>query len=461
MKTRIILTSLFMIIFLGCEETHITEVDPRLYNDAFHGSITGKVLQKESAARVSVCQVDTVATTDINKEDGSFLIENLPIGNYDLSIEAENYRIYRLYNVKVEGAGTTYIGQIDLSTVPDLVSGHYPPDKGEIVYNNRFQRLTISILFTQPMDRESVEQAFSTDPPSEGIFYWGTYSQEPNYIYFANEDRTAGFVPEATITTYSKITSFSYKMAQKDSYTDTTYKVILSQAAHDTAGNHLRFPLEFSFSTVQSASTIYGIQTTPSHGDIDVELLSYDGIQVTFPRNMDSASTEAAISITPDMEEIFIWPDWNDLTIYTGGVYLAETEYSIYIDSTAEDLDGNRLGEPFEFSFTTAAVSLTNTTPRNGELFVDYSDLYITMYFNTYMIKSTVESAFSINPHVNGTFVWGTKYNSSSKTIISFRPSQNLAPNSKYTVTLDNTAQDLFGSKLKVPYTFAFITRPE
>ena len=92
-----------------------------------------QVLQKESNARVSVSQVDTVATTNINSEDGSFRIENLPIGNYDLSIEAQNYRIYTQYNVKVEGAGTTYLGQIDLSTVPDLVASHYPEDQGEIV----------------------------------------------------------------------------------------------------------------------------------------------------------------------------------------------------------------------------------------------------------------------------------------------------------------------------------------
>jgi hypothetical protein len=459
MKTRILLSSL-LVILLSCEDQHITELDPRLYNDAFHGSIIGKVLQKESNARVSVSQVDTVATTNINSVDGSFLIENLPIGNYDLSIVAQNYRIYTQYNVKVEGAGTTYLGQIDLSTVPDLVASHYPEDQGEIVYNNQFQRLTVSVLFTQPMDRKSVEEAFSTEPPSEGIFYWGLYSEEPNYIYFAGREDW-GFVPEATITTYSKITSFSYKMAQKDSYTDTTYNVILSQAAHDTAGNHLRFPLEFSFSTVQSAATIYGIQTYPSHGDIDVDLLSYDGIQITFPRNMDAASTEAAISITPDMQEVFIWPDWNDLTIYTGGIFLADTKYEIKIDSTAQDLDGIPLGEPFMFSFNTAAVSLTSTTPRNGELFVDYIDQYIIMRFNTYMIKSTVENAFSISPHVTGNFIWGTRYGSSSKTVISFIPAQTLKPNTKYTVTIDSTAQDLYGSKLKEPYTFAFITRPE
>ena len=38
----------------------------------------------------------------------------------------------------VQGAGNTYIGEIDLSTVPDLVTSHYPEDLAEIVYNNRY-----------------------------------------------------------------------------------------------------------------------------------------------------------------------------------------------------------------------------------------------------------------------------------------------------------------------------------
>jgi len=281
---------IFMITILltACEKV-IYEQDPRLFNDAFHGNIVGKILQKDSNARVIINQEVAKDSTDVNPVDGTFRFENIEIGNYDLMIRAENFRIYHYKNVKVEGAGTSYLGEIDLSKIPDLVANYYPEDQAEIVYNNNFSGLTISMSFTQPMDRESVEGAFSTDPPTEGIFYWGQYTTAPSWYYFGwdEKDSNGGFDPGATITTYSRISSFVYRVAQKDCFVDTVYNVQLSTAAKDTAGNYLRFPLGFSFSTIQSSSTLNGIQTNPYHGDKNVDLISYNGIQITFPRNMN------------------------------------------------------------------------------------------------------------------------------------------------------------------------------
>lgn len=452
-----------VLALMGCEENiNIYNTSNNGFsNDALHGNIVGKVVQESSEAKIIVSQEIPVDSTTIDPDDGSFRIENLPIGNYDLSITAENYRIYTRSNVMIQGGGTTYVGELDLSTVPNLVASHYPEDLEEIVYNNRFSRLTISMTFTRPMDRESVEAAFSTEPLTEGIFYWGTYTTAPSWIYFEEMFiGDAGFDPGATITTYSKITSFTYRIAQKDSYTDTTYHVTLERSASDTAGNHLRFPLEFSFSTIQSSSTINGIQTNPYHGDVDVDLISYSGIQITFPLNMNQAATENAITMTPDVDRIYLWPERNQLTIYTGGAFLADTTYTIEIDSTTEDLDGIPLGYPFSFSFSTASVGMKSTHPRNGQLFVELRP-YITMWFNTYMVKSTVQNAFSISPQVSGSFSWGNGYSTSDKTAITFTPSSNLATNTKYTVTVETDAEDLFGSKLKESYTFSFVTMPE
>jgi len=457
MKTKTVFTILLAtLLFTACEENYYYEADPRFFNDAMHGNIVGKVIQTNSKAVVIVSQVDPVDSAYINPSDGSFAIKNLPIGNYDLTIKAKNYRIYKRCNVMIQGGGITYIGEVDLSTVPDLVASHYPEDRGEVVYNNRYSRLTISMTFTQPMDRESVEEAFSTEPSTEGIFYWGHYSTAPNWIYYGDAMGYRGLDAGATITTYSKITSFSYQVSQKDSYADTTYNVTLATTAHDTAGNHLRFPLEFSFRTIQSSSTINAIQTIPFHGDVDVGLISNNGIQITFPRNMEQNSTEKAVHIEPASDIIFIWPQKNILTIYTGGAFKADTKYSITIDSDARDLDGNRLGNPFSFYFTTSSVGVSRTSPVNGELFVSTST-EIRITFNTYMVKSSVQSATTISPYVSGTLNW---YNN-SKTTMEFNPSQSFKSNTKYTVTIGTNARDIFGSNLKEPYTFSFITRPE
>ncbi|MFC1543122.1 Ig-like domain-containing protein [Candidatus Neomarinimicrobiota bacterium] len=430
-------------------------------NDLLHGDLIGTVKQQDSGAEVIVSQIEPVETTVIDPTSGNFGMYELRTGNYDLTIQADNYRTYIHKNVMINPGGVTYMGEIDLSTVPDLVSEHYPEDMDELVYSNRWQRINISILFTRDMDRESVEAAFSTDPPTEGIFYWGQYTEAPSYRYYALESGLGlkGYDEGATITTYSKISSMTYQMAQKDSYADTTYHVIVSTEAMDTSDVHLRFPLEFSFSTVQSSISYAGIQTNPFHGDVEVDPMT-NSILITFPRRMDPSTTEAAVSISPYQEFFFLWPEKNQLKIYTGAPLLAATTYEITIGETAEDLDGVPLSDDFTFSFSTAPVRVTRTRPENSEVYVDPDDK-ITIYFNTYMIKSSVESAFSISPAVSGYWRWGTEHSTDNKNALTFWPSSNLRTNTQYTVTLGTSASDLHGTSLGEAYSFTFITVPE
>ncbi|UCH09601.1 MAG: Ig-like domain-containing protein [Fidelibacterota bacterium] len=459
------LTGVFLlaILILSCEK-NIYKGSDIWSNDLLHGDIIGSVKQNDSGAEVIVSQNDPVASTDIDPVTGEFELLELRTGNYDLKIQTAGYRTYDYKNVMVNPGGVTYMGEIDLSTVPDLVSSHYPEDMAELVYSSRWQRLNISILFTREMDRESVEEAFATDPPSDGVFFWGQYTEAPGPRYYYDYELGAGaeraaFDVGATITTYSKISSVTYQMAQKDSYPDTTYTITLGTEAHDTAGVHLRFPLEFSFSTVQSAVSFSGIQTNPFHGDVDVSPMT-NSVYVTFPRRMDPATTEAAISVDPAQEFFYLWPEKNRMKIYTGEPLWADETYTFTIDETAEDLDGIELGDDFSFSFSTAPVRVASTSPGNSEVYVTPYDP-ITMWFNTFMVKSSVASAFSITPGVAGTIAWGTQYNDDVKNALTFWPSTNLKVNTKYTVTIGTQAQDLHGTHLGTPYSFTFITRPE
>ncbi len=435
------------------------------------GSIVGIVLQNESNAKIVVRQEVPVDSTFIDPSDGSFRIESLPIGNYDLYVKAEYYGTYRIHNVLVNASGITYVGEILLSEVPDLVSSYYPQDKSEIVFDRRWSQLSISFHFTEPMDRESVEEAFSTNPPCEGVYYWGEYMEDvtPRYFwdernYLAINDYSYVLSPDqgATITTYSQVEAFTFRMARKDCYTDTTYTVTLSTAAKDTAGNCLEFPVVFRFSTIQSALSLNTIMTKPEHGDIFVDPLENASIYMSFPKRMDQSSVENALTISPSMDAIFLWSEPNKLRIYSGGPLKTETLYEIHLAETALDLDGVPLGEPFDFSFETAPIEITSTYPQIGEIFVS-RDNEITIYFNTYMVLSSVRNAFTIEPHIGGTLKRGTKYSNDNepKNAITFIPSSNYATNTKYTVTINTTAYDLHLTNLNEAYTFSFVTEPE
>ena len=157
---------------------------------------------------------------------------------------------------------------------------------------------------------------------------------------------------------------------------------MLSTLASDTAGNHLRFPLEFSFSTVQSSSTQNGIISYPSHGDVDVDLICLQWDTDYFPAQYGSRfHGKCNPCFSRFRYYVPLASEESAYLIYRGSFH-ADTEYSITIDETAEDLDGIKLGNPFSFSFKTAPVSISSTSPRNGELFVSpsRSDLSVFQY---------------------------------------------------------------------------------
>ncbi len=462
MKTYLIILAFMLLIISGCNKTIVepqTEVPKEFTNDLLHADLIGKVVQRDSKAMVFVSQVNTVDSVQVSPIDGSFAFRDLRAGNYDITIRADDYRIYKNTNFMLQGGSVIYLGEITLSTVPDLIESFYPDDKGEIVYDWRYGRITVSILFTKPMDRESVEKAFTVDPPVEGIFNWGNYTESPMYSLFS--DARSGYNLGATITTFSKVTSVSYAFAKKDSYPDKEYKVSIGTAAIDTAGNHLRFPFEFSFKTVQSYSTYNGIMTDPVHGDIDVSPLnySYSGITVTFPRRMDKASVESSTHVTPLMNTILLWPDENILRIYTGGPFLSDTTITVLIDKTAKGKDGVEIGQDFTFSFRTAALEVSSTSPSNGQLFVSPTEPFI-MSFNNYVKLSSATTSITLSPAAAGTFSFDGNYPYEQMNRIKFTPSSALRSNTKYTVTISAMITDMYGNGMKEPYSFSFVTRP-
>lgn len=461
MKTYLVFLSILFLAYSGCKET-IYETQPafpkEFTNDLLHADLIGKVLPADSKAVVVISQVNTIDSAEISPVDGSFAFRDLRAGNYNITISADNYRIFRRENFMLQGGTVIYLGDIILSTVPDHIESFYPADRSEIVYDWRYGRITISILFTEPMNRESVEKAFSIEPAVEGIFTWGVYTQAPVDGMFAD---SKGYNSGATITTPSKVKSMTYVFAKKDSYPDKEYKISIGTSAKDTAGNFMRFPFNFSFKTVQSYSSQNGILTNPMHGDVDVSPLDYNnsGITITFPRRMDKSSVELYTYVSPTMNTIFLWPEENILRIYTGGPFLSDTTITVLINKSAKDKDGVTLGQDFSFSFRTAALAVTGTSPSNGQLFVTPT-APMQINFNNYVRLSSANASISISPQTGGTFSFGGYYPYEQMNQVVFTPSSSLKPNTKYTVSVNTTITDMYGNKMKEPYSFSFVTRP-
>jgi len=94
-----------------------------------------------------------------------------------------------------------------------------------------------------------------------------------------------------------------------------------------------------------------------------------------------------------------------------------------------------------------------SNTPVNSKIIIA---------FNKPMNKTATESAFSISPSVSGTFSWSGH----NGNILVFTPSEDLSPNTEYTVTLGTGAcgdtsdpwSQILGDNLRAPYNFSFTT---
>lgn len=472
--------------------------------------IAGKVVSSGSAVTIYLEQGRPVDSTVVAVSDGYFCFDDLQAGSYRFKVVSAGYDTFSSV-IKIDDEysyelGIIYLAPIskkNLDTIPSVYD-HYPATGTDIVYlppdkyQNGSGRLIVSVSFDRPMDRKSVEEAFTIDPPvSGGFFKWyqnmQTYSTpeitasvlvQKNSTDFFGERAAAQFdtvstartgmsVPSAQISTFSVMKSFTFYLPRSQCFTDTTYTIKIANSAIDTAGTPLDTALEFSFRTVQSAISYSDIEMLPNSGDDWVSLIS-NGIQLTFPRRMNEEVTAQAISVNLAPNPVFLWKDYNQLTIFTGGVFVPDTTYQVTIATGALDIEGGALfSEDKTLTFSTAPIKITQTQPSRGTIGVNVIQP-VSLTFNTYMDRTSFSSKLACVA-ANGDTVDGvidylkyTQYNATTRLYdttftmsqVIFTQSAPLRNNTLYTVYLDRGVTDLNGYSMKEDYKIQFITMP-
>lgn len=99
------------------------------------------------------------------------------------------------------------------------------------------------------------------------------------------------------------------------------------------------------------------VSTSPQNESEDVALNTT--IRITFSTSMDEGATEAAFEAEPGIDCAFNWnEDSTRLTCQPEEELEPNTEYTVTIDTGAQDLAGNNLEEAVSFSFTTGEDQL-------------------------------------------------------------------------------------------------------
>jgi len=336
-----------------------------------------------------------------------------------------DYHWYK--TIWVTGGTTVSVDSIFLVSIHDLIQSVSPYDgaEGVRVYE------TIRISFRTDMNKESVENALQVEPELQGDFYW--YSGRKGVAGWTE----LHFVPKGLFAT------------------NTTYQVTIDTTASDAEGIKLSEPYQFSFTT----EPLRVMSTRPSHKETWVS--PYTGVTIRFNSVMDAESVTSAFKMVDselnDVTGEFSWRYQSQMDFRPYSILAANEKYTVTIDTTASDLSGGKLSEPYQFSFTTEPIRIVFTEPMHKETWVDPLAT-VSIIFNTDMDAESVILAFKMVDSqlqdVTGEFTWP------SQRQMNFTPDSALAGNETYTVTIDTNAKDVSGGSLDSPYIFWFKTRP-
>lgn len=281
----------------------------------------------------------------------------------------------------------------------------------------------ISVTFSEPMNSATVN--------------------ENSFILFQNGSTVAGDVPPFTGST-------ALFIPNQDLEPNTTYAAQITTEAEDIAGNNLANTYNWSFTTEQESEPPIVESTSPNEDEADVSV-GIGEVTVTFNEAMnadtfDENSFSVAQGPAPISGSVPTFTG-NEASFILDEDLQPGTTYTVTISTAVEDLAGNNLVVPYEWSFTTEQETdpptLLTTDPASGETEVELN-VIITAIFNEELDESTVNTT-NVTLVLNDTIqVMGAVNYSSNPSEISFTPTL-LIPGSNYTVSI-SSIQDLAGN---------------
>ncbi len=192
-------------------------------------------------------------------------------------------------------------------------------------YKGVFLESAFEIVFLQPMNRASVEEAFSiTTQGGEGVV--------------VNFDWPSDY--QVIITPTQRLSL------------ETDYTMILTRNAKANTGGELMSGLRWDFRTLAYPGIL---STVPENGSTASQFSNRFRINFNSPIQIDAI--EDHIVITPPVDEKLTWyyDSWSWGLDFFG--LKPSTRYRITILPGLEDIYGNKITDPYDFSFTTGPYS--------------------------------------------------------------------------------------------------------
>ncbi|MGC9522902.1 MAG: Ig-like domain-containing protein, partial [Anaerolineae bacterium] len=298
----------------------------------------------------------------------------------------------------------------------------------------------ILLRFTQPMDRDSVEQALSVSPTVTGTFTW-------------HDDTTVSFGTKALASA-------------------TRYHVALGASARAANGEPLTRDLVFAFTTVGPLTVTH---TSPTDGAQGLRgdtplLISFNYPVVPLNCTGQAASEPDCPPLPLAFSTTGLLPEeaapegagmWVNSSVYRFDpepAWMAGTTYTVTVPSSVSSADGAILASPVEFAFNTSEPQVRGISPAHRATGVPL-ETGIQVEFNTPMDRATTENAVTVTDALGQPVAVTATWEDEGATLV-LTPTAHLALDAVYTVDVDAAAQSLSGRPLDEGESTTFTTTP-
>lgn len=310
-----------------------------------------------------------------------------------------------------------------VSRLPPILVARTPEPGQEVT-----PEMPLRLVFSEPMDRSSVEANLRVSPAVAGRFVW------------EGGDRILRFLPQTP-----------WKP-------DVEYEVRLENARARN-GQALARPIAFRFRTASPLAVVEVIPA-PNARDVDPQA----PVTVIFNRPVVPLGSQGAavgppqpLAFDPPIRGIGRWINTSIYSFQPEGMWEAGRTYTARVVAGLKDLSGVALEKDYTWTFTIRRPMVREYAPKPGRQMDLDLGTPISITFNMEMDRASVEAAFSLRegaedgPVLPGRFEW------ISRTLL-FRPVHPLKLETRYFVRLEPQAAAPSGATLEGPIAWAFTT---
>jgi hypothetical protein len=344
------------------------------------------------------------------------------------------WRVGQMYTLKIDSTaldvnGNPLVPSFTMNFTPEpyfRVKTISPPPGAVNVTGN-----SVQLAFNSPVDSAERSQ-ISISPSVYGLWRFGRFS---------------GVVFDSGTVQFSHPTLF---------VPGQNYTVSIPATMTDKYGNALVGGFSSSFQTVPFGV----INSSPADGSVNW-VTAGRIFFVDFSDSLDTASVRQAITIVPPAAgRLNFTVDPRIVAFDASADLLADTIYTVTVDSSVRSKSGVKMMAPYRFSFLTASAGTSASgfrvwysNPTNGDTTLPPFRT-ILVYFSEAVDSSSARSGFTISPPVAGLIYFPNPNE------LNFSPITTFAVATSYTVTIPSTVKSRSGAALGLDYSFYFRTTP-